>query len=159
MSQYTTANKQRKLAARILKCGIDKVWFDPSAAQKINAAVRRSDIMRLIKEGLIKKLKEERARKGEVRIKRKRAGSRKGPKYARLPKGKKTNWLKVVRPQRELLKKYKEKLPEGMYRKVYKLIKGNMFRSKAHLISYLRSHGVKIESDENADKSSTQKKA
>ena len=64
-------------------------------------------------------------------------GSRKGTKGAR--RGKKSSWLRVVRPQRKLIKELKEKkqLTPNTYRKVYKLVKGGMFRSKTHLMNYL----------------------
>ena len=65
-------------------------------------------------------------------------GSRKGSKGAR--RGKKSSWLRIIRPQRRLLKELKEKgsLKPDSYRKLYKLVKGGMFRSKAHLMTYLK---------------------
>ena len=77
-------------------------------------------------------------RVGKVEKKQQKTGSRKGSRGARI--GKKTDWLRIVRPQRRMLKelKEKEKLKPHVYRKVYKMIKGNAFRSKAHLMSYLK---------------------
>ncbi|MBU5575289.1 MAG: 50S ribosomal protein L19e [Candidatus Aenigmatarchaeota archaeon] len=141
MSQYTTSNTQRKIAAKILKCGISKVWIDPKNLDKVNAAITRKDIKRLIEEGIIKKRKEK-IKASKSKSKRQGLGSRKGKKHARLPSGKKTQWLKIVRPQRKLLSELKPELEKGVYREIYKKIKGNMFRSKAHLLSYLSEKGL-----------------
>lgn len=129
-------NLQKKLASKILKCGIEKIWINPKN-EKVKQAITRNDIRRFIKEGVIKKLPDKKIKrklkKGQQKI-----GSRKGSKGARI--GKKSEWLRIVRPQRRLLKELKEKkqLKSRVYRKVYKMIKGNAFRSKAHLLSYLK---------------------
>ena len=127
---------QRKLAAKILKCGTDKVWIDPKN-EKVKQAITRRDVRRFIKEGVIKKIPDKKVEK-ERKWRQQKAGSRRGSRSTRL--GKKTDWLKVVRPQRMLLRelKIKGRLKLLAYRKVYKMIKGNAFRSKAHLMSYLK---------------------
>ena len=129
-------NLQRKIAAKILKCGENRVWIDP-ANEKVKTAITRNDIRRFIKEGFIKKLPEKKKAKHKEK-RQQRTGSIKGSIGAR--ESKKTNWLKVVRPQRRLLKdlKSKNKLSPHAYRTVYKLIKGNFFRSKSHLMTYLK---------------------
>jgi large subunit ribosomal protein L19e len=136
-------NLQKKIAAKILKCGENRVWLDPTNV-KIKTAITRNDIRRFIKEGFIKKFPEKR----KVKLKEKRqqrTGSIKGSIGAR--ESKKTNWLKVVRPQRKILKelKSKNKLSLHAYRAVYKLIKGNFFRSKTHLMTYLKEKKLMIE--------------
>jgi len=130
-------NLQRKLAAKILKCGVEKIWIDPKN-EKVRQAITRRDIRRFIKEGVIKKLSDKKKAKRKTKKRQQKIGSRKGSIGTRL--GKKTSWLRVVRPQRRLLKELKEKgrLKSLAYRKIYKMVKGNAFRSKAHLISYLK---------------------
>jgi large subunit ribosomal protein L19e len=127
---------QRKLAAKILKCGSEKVWIDPKN-EKVKQAITRRDVRRFIKEGIIKKIPDKKAKIKEEKSQQK-AGSRKGSRLSRL--GKKTDWLKVVRPQRRLLRELREKnqLKTFAYRKIYKMIKGNAFRNKSHLMSYLK---------------------
>ena len=44
---------QKKMAAQILKCGVNRVWVDPSYVDQISSAVQKSDIRELIEEGLI----------------------------------------------------------------------------------------------------------
>jgi len=136
-------NLQKKIAAKILKCGENRVWIDPTNA-KVKTAITRNDIRRFIKEGIIKKLPKKRKAKLEEK-RQQRRGSIKGSMGAR--ESKKTKWLKVVRPQRRLLKelKSKNKLNPHSYRVVYKLVKGNFFRSKAHLMTYLKDKKLVVE--------------
>ena len=130
-------NLQRKIAAKVLKCGVEKIWIDPKN-EKVMQAITRRDIRRFIKEGIIKKLPDKKKTKRKAKKRQQKTGSRKGSVGARL--GKKTRWLRIVRPQRRLLKELKEKgkLKHLAYRKIYKMIKGNAFRTKTHLMSYLR---------------------
>ena len=126
---------QKKIAAKILKCGTGRLWIDP-ASEKVWSAITRRDIRSFIREGVIKKLPTFKHRKTTEKSQQ-RAGSRKGTSGARL--GKKERWLHVVRPQRRMLKELREtkQLDPKAYRKLYRLIKGNAFRSKAHLTLYL----------------------
>ncbi|MFQ6010161.1 MAG: 50S ribosomal protein L19e [Candidatus Aenigmatarchaeota archaeon] len=146
MRQHSTSNSQRKLAAKILKCGVNRVWMDPSAAPRIKKAITRSDIRGMIDDGIIKKLPVKKRKR--IVYRKQRTGSRKGRKGAR--EGKKTDWLKMVRPQRKLLLEYKKdgKLKPLAYRKVYRKIKGGGFRSRAHLKTYLKENNLLIEKGE-----------
>ena len=45
---------QKKMAAQILKCGVNRVWVDPRYVDQVTSAVQKSDIRELIEEGLIK---------------------------------------------------------------------------------------------------------
>lgn len=139
---------QKRIAAEILKCGESRVWIaqDP----KVDKAITRSDVRNLIKEGMIKKLPAKKAKRVETRKnllqkkkrRRKGIGSRKGTLAARI--GKKETWLKVVRPQRKVLKELRKKkeIQDGSYRKLYKMVKGGFFRSKSHLLLYLQEKGM-----------------
>ena len=46
---------QRRMAAKILKCGVNRVYFDPFMIEDIKMAITREDIRSLIKEGVIQK--------------------------------------------------------------------------------------------------------
>jgi len=130
---------QVRIAASLLKCGTTRVWTDPTEAAKVAAAITRADVRRLINSGTMRKLPEQGSgAPGKRRYQR--AGSRKGRVSARTH-SRKTNWLKMVRPQRELLKDAKPQLKPMSYRKVYLMVKGGAFRSRAHLKSYLESAG------------------
>ena len=138
-------NKQRKLAAKVLKCGESRIWINPQS-EKVKQAITRKDIRGFVKEGIIKKLPEKKA-KSTPKTRQQKSGSKKGRFKAR--DGKKTLWLKVIRPQRRLLKEMREKeqLVERSYRKVYLMVKGGAFRSKAHLMLYLRNKGLMKEAE------------
>jgi large subunit ribosomal protein L19e len=46
---------QRRMAARILKCGLYRVWIDPDQIDEVAEAVTRGDIRRLISYRVIQK--------------------------------------------------------------------------------------------------------
>jgi large subunit ribosomal protein L19e len=98
-------NVQKKIASKIMKCGIEKVWIDPEN-EKVRQAITRRDVRRFIKEGAIKKIPDKKKRTKPSKPQQ-RMGSRKGAKHAR--RGKKTSWLRVVRPQRKMIKELKDK--------------------------------------------------
>lgn len=132
------SSNQKKIAAKIMKCGVGRIWIDPKNT-KVKQAITRSDVRGFIKDGIIKKLpKKKRAKNPPKR--QQRAGSIKGSRGARI--GKKNEWFKKIRPQRKMIKELKEKglLKEGIYRKIYKKVKGGMFRSRAHLQLYLKEN-------------------
>ncbi len=129
------SSTQKKLAAKVLDCGIEKVWIDPKN-EKVSQAITRGDIRSFIKDGVIKKKADKKRSKNSPK-KQQRQGSVKGSSGARM--GKKNEWLKKIRPQRKMIKELKEKnlLNPGVYRVLYLKVKGGMFRSKAHLQLYL----------------------
>ena len=137
---------QRRMAAEILKCGENRVYFDPYLIEDISLAITREDIRNLIKQGIIqkkykqgisnyrKKVRHERKKKGRARG----LGKRKGTKHARSPK--KKNWIKRIRPLRRELKKLRDRkqITAANYRKLYKNAKGGMFTSVAQLNRYIK---------------------
>ena len=131
---------QRRLASELLKCGSDRIWFDPEHKDDIARAITREDVRRLIRKGFIKKKQIKgvsRARANVLAEKKKKGrrqghGKRKGTSNARLPRKKK--WILKIRSQRKFLRELKkEGTLSGMYRKLYLMAKGGVFRSKAHL--------------------------
>ena len=53
---------QRRLATKILKVGEGRVWIDPNRIDDVEAAITRTDIRRLIHEGVIQQVQ----KKGKV---------------------------------------------------------------------------------------------
>ncbi len=137
---------QKRMAAEILKCGENRVYFDPYLIEDISLAITREDIRNLVKQGVIqkkykkgnsnhrKKIHHERKKKGRARG----FGKRKGTKHARTPK--KRAWIKRIRPQRRELKKLRERklITVANYRKLYKNAKGGMFPSVAQMNRYIK---------------------
>ncbi len=138
----------KRIASRLLKCGITKIWIDPKRINEAKKAITREDVRKLIKQGIVKKIKEDKEKNPEAKYKamqkkrgrRRGPGSRKGAKKAR--EGKKKKWMLKIRAQRKLLRTLRDKgvIDTSTYRKVYRLSKGGMFRSKKHLLTYLEEN-------------------
>ena len=146
----TDLRNQRRMAASLLKCGVHRVWMDHDRLDEIAKAVTKADIRVLINGKAIKsrqiigissgrkkfiaKQKEKGRRRGH--------GSRKGAKYARLPK--KERWIRTIRPIRSYLKSLRDEkqIDRSIYRKYYRKAKGGEFRSKHHLKTHLVSDGI-----------------
>lgn len=137
---------QRRVAAEILKCGVNRVWIDPNRIEDVAEAVTRADLRVLIKDGAIRahqkrgvsraraRARERQRKKG----KRRGHGSRKGTKYARYPK--KRQWIDTIRPIRSRLRELRDagKIDRRTYRKFYRYAKGGMFKSKGHMEAHLK---------------------
>ena len=134
----------KRVAARILKCGESRVKILDQ--KKAAEALTHDDIVTLIKERAIVKVPAKGVGRGKASFKQERKnagrrrgrGSQKGTRYALMPR--KTRWITKVRSQRIVLRQVKEKLTEGAYSSVYRMIKGNNFRDKKHLKLYLQEN-------------------
>ncbi len=140
----------RRMAASIIGVGESKIRFEPSAAAKSAEALTHEDVRNLIKEGAIGYVKKRgvsrargRATQEQRRLGRKRGkGSRKGTVQARSSK--KEAWMALVRAQRGLLRKLVDgkKMGAENYRKIYLMIKGRAFKSKATMMTYLADNAM-----------------
>ncbi|MBP2029235.1 large subunit ribosomal protein L19e [Methanohalophilus levihalophilus] len=136
---------QKKLASKILGCGMNRVWLDPDAAEDIAGAITRADIRDLIEAGQIKAAPVRGVSRGRARVRdakrkyghRKGHGSRKGRKGARNPR--KEQWMKKIRALRRRLKEMRDEgeLDRSTYCLVYRKAKGGEYRSVAHLEAHL----------------------
>jgi large subunit ribosomal protein L19e len=140
---------QRRMAASLLKCGVNRVWIDPLRMEDVADAITRTDIQIQIDAGAIKAKQKKgisRGRTRHYRGQRKKGrgrgqGSRKGTSKARKPK--KERWIQTIRPIRERLRELRDegKIDVSTYRKFYLQAKGGVFKSKSHLETHLRSGG------------------
>ncbi len=139
---------QRRMAAEILKCGIERVWIDPTQLERVKMAMSKDDIRALIKEGVIKKKQKKgisSARVKKLKEQRKKGrrrgpGSRRGAAGARTPP--KERWMATIRALRRTLKQLRDsgKIDRRVYRKLYRMAKGGAFRSRSHLFLYMKEH-------------------
>jgi len=128
---------KRRLIARYLGVGIDRVWIDPEAVDEVMDIDTREDVMILIRRGIVK-VKNISGQQHRIRKRKRGPGSRKGPKTSRMSK--KELWMQRVRAQRKFLRYLRDKglLTRKQYRLLYRRVKGGMFRSKAHLLDYIK---------------------
>ena len=132
---------QKRLAARLLKCGVNRVWVNPDYVDQVASAVQTDDIREFIEEGWIRakpikgtsrvraRMRQDQKRKGR----RKGQGKRAGSANARNPK--KSRWMRSIRAQRRILKEY---------RRYYLKAKGGSYRSIAHMRSQMTLEGITI---------------
>ncbi len=142
----TDLANQRRMAAAVLKCGVNRVWIDPESSVDLEEAVTRSDIRHAIRVGVIaakpvRGVSRARAKAHDEELRRGRhqgPSSRKGTPRSRLPR--KDRWMNLVRAQRRLLSQLRsdKKITPASYRTYYRKVKGGMFRSRAHLVSSLK---------------------
>lgn len=145
----TDLRNQRRMSASILKCGVHRVWMDTDRAEEIAKAVTRDDIKLLIKgKAIIAQQKQGISTARKTYVKNQKAkgrrsgqGSRKGAKYARLPR--KKRWINTIRPIRTYLRELRESntITPSVYRLYYRRAKGGQFHSKRHLHSHLVTDG------------------
>ncbi|MDE2518376.1 MAG: 50S ribosomal protein L19e [Methanocorpusculum sp.] len=132
---------QRRIAAAVLGCGVNRVWINPEKLSEVQSAMSREDIRSLIEEGAISSHQKKGISRGRARARiAKRAyghckgpGRRSGAKGARTPS--KTQWIKKIRAQRKELRAQREagSITRTEYRRLYRRAAGGQFRNVAHL--------------------------
>jgi large subunit ribosomal protein L19e len=138
-------NTQRRIAASLLDCGIDRVRFDPARLNDIKEGITKSDMRLLISDGLVwahPVVGVSRVRARENRIQRRKGlqrghGSRKGRSGAVTSS--KSRWIASVRSQRAFIQELRSSalITNDSYRELYRKSKGGFFRSKRHIKLYL----------------------
>ncbi len=141
---------QKNIAAKILNVGVKRVWIDPEYEEDLSLALTRDDVRKLIADNIIRRKPIKGVSRGRARIlslqkrrgQRRGQGSRKGKAGARQPS--KKVWINKVRSQRRYLRGLRDNqliLP-SQYRKLYSKVKGNSFRSVAHLRNTVDDSGI-----------------
>ncbi|MFH0713001.1 MAG: 50S ribosomal protein L19e [Candidatus Micrarchaeota archaeon] len=131
----------RRVASRIYGIGESRIKImDPKRALE---ALTADDVRQLVKEKVVVFVAEKAPSRAAARLKQKRKslGRRRGrgsKKGTSMPS--KTKWILKIRGQRKLLASLKSKLKDGKFRKVYKMVKGNAFKSKQALSTYLKDN-------------------
>ncbi len=141
----TKLELQKRVAAKLMKCGETRVKFDPERLDEISEAITREDIKRLIEDGAIYKVHAKgvsrvRAREREEKERSRGRGSRKGGKHSIISR--KEKWMLKVRAQRKKLRELKEKklIDASTYRRIYKMVKAGAFKSISDMLAYLEAN-------------------
>lgn len=142
---------QRKLASKVLECGVNRVWIDPERTDEVSLAITREEIRKLIKNNAIKAVPENSQSRGRARIlseKKKKGrrigpGSKKGKKFSVVTR--KTRWINRIRPQRRKLRDLRDRriISVSTYRILYRRAKGGIFRSVAELERYITEKNLR----------------
>lgn len=148
---------RKRIAAQLLKVGVNRVKFDPERLDEIKDAITKADIRALINDLAIKAKPEKGSSKSRIRKaniqrrkgRKKGSGSRKGKKTARLSN--KAKWMSMIRTQRNFLKELKEKkiITPSVYHLLYRKSKGGFFRSRRHIKLYLGDNNLVNKKNEN----------
>jgi len=136
---------QKRIVAAILKCGVNRVWFDPERLSDIENAISREDLRGLVVDGAIKARQKKGVSRGRAREKiAKRSyghcrgpGRRKGAAGARHPG--KRSWIQKIRAIRKALVALRKAatIDPHTYRILYRKAAGGQFRSVAHMKAQL----------------------
>jgi large subunit ribosomal protein L19e len=135
---------KRKMASKILKTGVGRVWIDPDRAEDVDAAITREEIRRLIHEMAIQARPKQgisRSRtRGNKKNRKRGEGRKKGKKTSKSSS--KEQWILKVRSQREKLRKMRKnrEISSNTYRQLYNKIKGGIFEDVSHLQEYIKTH-------------------
>ncbi len=141
----TDLKSQRRLAAKIMDCGENRVWMDPDAQGEIAEAITREDVRELVQQGIIREKRKKGVSRGNARERdEKRAyghqkgpGTRKGKAGARSDP--KDEWKSGIRALRKELRRMKEdeEIDASTYRDLYGKAKGGEFDSVRYLRNYV----------------------
>ncbi|MEM4719651.1 MAG: 50S ribosomal protein L19e [Candidatus Pacearchaeota archaeon] len=126
-----TLKTQRRMAAKVLNVGENRIWMDPERLSEIKEAITKLDIEDLIKEKAIKKKPARgfKKRAHKERLKRKKKGRRRNiGKRKKKIIYKKGGYVKKIRKLRAFLKKIKNMISREEYKKIKKLIRGGQIK-------------------------------
>jgi large subunit ribosomal protein L19e len=141
---------QRRLAARILKVGQNRVWINPERMDDVEGAITREEVRKLIHEKIIVSLPQvgvSRSRAKVIRAKkvlgrRSGPGSLKGASHAKVTK--KEAWMIRIRSLRRKLRDLKARkvIADTTYTQYYRMAGSGRFESIADLERNLKAHDL-----------------
>ena len=146
----TDLSGQRRLAARILKIGQNRVWINPERMDDVEGAITREEVRKLIHEKIIDSLPEKGVSRSRAKIirEKKRKGRRSGPGsitgagYAKVTK--KDAWMLKIRSLRRKLRELKASriIAETTYSQYYRMAGSGRFQSIAELERNLKANDL-----------------
>jgi len=144
----TNLSGQRRLAAEILKVGLNRVWIDPERIGDVDGAITREEIRKLVHEKVIVALPEKgvsRSRAKVIRAKKRLGrrsgdGSVTGAGFAKVTQ--KQAWMIKIRSLRRKLRELKANrvITEATYTQYYRMAGSGRFESIADLERNLKAN-------------------
>jgi large subunit ribosomal protein L19e len=141
---------QRRLAARILKIGKNRVWINPERMDDVEGAITREEVRKLIHERIIVSLPEQGVSRSRAKVihakklkgRRSGPGSIKGAAHATVTK--KEAWMIKIRSLRRKLRELKARkvIAETTYTQYYRMAGSGRFESIADLERNLKAHDL-----------------
>ncbi|MBU1136449.1 MAG: 50S ribosomal protein L19e [Nanoarchaeota archaeon] len=130
---------KKKLASRVLKVGVKRIFIDSDLKDEIKEAITRQDIKDLKKSGAIKIKQIKGRRKIEKRKTKRKAGS-----IRKKVNKRKQEYVKITRKLRKYIQnmKTKKRITLEDYRIFRKKIKSRTFKDLAHLRNALKEISV-----------------
>lgn len=136
---------QKRIVASILRCGVNRVWFDPERLTDIENAISREDLRGLVTDGAIKARQKKGVSRGRARAKiaKRSYGHCKGPGRRKGAAGARNSgkraWIQKIRAIRKALIGLRDAntIDRHMYRIMYRKAAGGQFRSVAHMKAQL----------------------
>lgn len=133
-----------------MKCSPRRIILPPENLTEIKEAITKFDIRRLINKGIITrapiqgiaKFRTRHAMAQKRKNRRTGQGSRKGSANARADD--KLQWMRLVRAQRDLLKRIRDHklITQETFNTMYSKSKGGFFRSIRHLKLFLQEQDL-----------------
>ncbi len=131
----------RRICARVFDVGESRVKIMDT--KRASEALTADDVRTLVKDKAVVIIASKGPSRAAARYKqsRLRSGRRRGPGSKKGTSiSTKDKWIMKIRSQRKLLFSLKLKVKHGEFRKVYRMIKGNAFKSKHALLTYLNEN-------------------
>lgn len=130
-------DRKKKLAAKVLDVGLERVWFNPARLDDVKEAITRQDIRDLIKEKVIK-IKPTTGKKAKKKRK-----WRRGPGKKKKVVTDKREYVLKIRKMRQYLKMLRQidKLSSAEYKKLRNHAKSGIFTDLRHLKEHISKIG------------------
>lgn len=123
---------KKKLAARTLGVGTEKVVFNPARIEEIKEALTKQDIRDLVAGGAIT-VKADKGRRKNIKKKRRKAG-----KVKKKVGGRKRGYINLTRKLRKYARQLKlqGKIDDEKHKKFRKEFRARVYKSKEHFKEY-----------------------
>ncbi|MBS3068314.1 50S ribosomal protein L19e [Candidatus Micrarchaeota archaeon] len=129
----------RRLASDILQVGSNKIRIKPTDIKRAEEALTRSDVLALIKDGIVYKLLA-RGRRTKEKRRRRGAGHRRGKGTI----NQKREWMQRVRSQRKYLRELvtSAQIDKKFNRSLYGKVKSGIFKNKKSFYVYIKENNM-----------------